>query len=84
MILSPGTPVWTRRPCLLAAACVAALLAACGVGCGGPPPGHPAIGRAVGKLHLVSLADRSRPPPSFAGRVTLLNFTPWRDLESNQ
>lgn len=43
-------------------------------GCGGPAPGHPAVGRTVGPLPLVSLVDGSRPPPRFAGRVTLLNF----------
>jgi thiol-disulfide isomerase/thioredoxin len=43
-------------------------------GCDGAAPGHPAVGRSVGSLPLVSLADRSRPPPAFSGRVTLLNF----------
>mgnify|MGYP003327004226 CR=1 FL=1 len=50
---------------------VAALLVA---GCGDPSGGHPAIGRPVGNLPLVSLADPSLPPPTFTGRVTLLNF----------
>ena len=43
-------------------------------GCDGPTPAHPAVGRTVGTLPLALLADPSRPPPTFAGRVTLLNF----------
>jgi cytochrome c biogenesis protein CcmG, thiol:disulfide interchange protein DsbE len=43
-------------------------------GCEGPTPVHPAVGRTVGKLSLASLTDPSRRPPTFAGRVTLLNF----------
>jgi cytochrome c biogenesis protein CcmG/thiol:disulfide interchange protein DsbE len=35
---------------------------------------HPAVGRTVGNLPLESLADPTRRPPTFAGRVTLLNF----------
>ena len=50
---------------------VAALL--CG-GCGGPSGSHPAIGRVVGNLPLVSISDASRSPPTFTGKVTLLNF----------
>ena len=50
---------------------VTALL--CG-GCGGPSGSHPAIGRVVGNLPLVSISDASRPPPTFTGKVTLLNF----------
>jgi len=42
-------------------------------GCGGPPP-HPAVGRVVGNLPLVSLVDPRRPAPTFTGKVTLLNF----------
>lgn len=42
-------------------------------GCGGPPA-HPAIGRVVGNLPLISLVDPDRPAPPFAGKVTLLNF----------
>lgn len=38
------------------------------------PAQHPAIGQAVGELPVVSLADPAKPPPPFAGRVTLLNF----------
>ena len=51
----------------------ALLLPFCG-GCDGPGPAHPAIGRAVGNLPLVSLADPARRPPTFMGKVTLLNF----------
>ena len=43
-------------------------------GCGGPLSTHPAIGRTVGTLPLVSIADASRQPPSFSGKVTVLNF----------
>jgi thiol-disulfide isomerase/thioredoxin len=43
-------------------------------GCGDPSGGHPAIGRVVGNLPLVSLSDASQPPPTFTGKVTLLNF----------
>lgn len=50
---------------------VAALLCA---GCGSPSGSHPAVGRLVGRLPLLSIADASRPPPTFAGKVTLLNF----------
>lgn len=42
-------------------------------GCGGPPT-HPAIGRVVGNLPLVSLVDPDRPAPPFTGKATLLNF----------
>jgi cytochrome c biogenesis protein CcmG/thiol:disulfide interchange protein DsbE len=47
---------------------------ACCAGCGGSTPAHPAVGRTVGNLPLASLVDPGRRPPSFAGRVTLLNF----------
>jgi thiol-disulfide isomerase/thioredoxin len=43
-------------------------------GCDSPSPTHPAVGRTVGGLPLVSLADPSLRPPTFTGRVTLLNF----------
>lgn len=74
MIRSRGPSA--RRPSgrLLATAIVAACWMACVTGCGGPAPGHPAVGRTVGSLPLVSLVDGTRPPPRFAGRVTLLNF----------
>jgi len=43
-------------------------------GCGPVREKHPAVGRRVGRLPVVSLADASRPPPRLTGRVTLLNF----------
>ncbi len=43
-------------------------------GCGGPDTSHPAIGRTVGNLPLVALAEPGRPAPAFTGKVTLLNF----------
>jgi cytochrome c biogenesis protein CcmG/thiol:disulfide interchange protein DsbE len=43
-------------------------------GCESPTSVHPAVGRTVGNLPLESLADPTRRPPTFAGRVTLLNF----------
>lgn len=66
-----------RRRSVSAAGIVLALiggLAPFFAGCEGPTPAHPAIGRTVGNLPLVSLADPARRPPTFAGRVTLLNF----------
>jgi thiol-disulfide isomerase/thioredoxin len=51
-------------------ACVWILLAL--VGC--RPAPHPAIGRTVGDLPLVSIADATLPAPTFTGKVTLLNF----------
>jgi len=58
----------------IAAACWAGCWLACLAGCDGRAPDHPAVGRPVGPLPLVSLADKTRTPPRFAGRVTLLNF----------
>jgi len=43
-------------------------------GCDGPAPAHPAIGLGVPALALESLVDPDLPPPTFNGRVTLLNF----------
>jgi thiol-disulfide isomerase/thioredoxin len=43
-------------------------------GCHPADRGHPAVGKGVGRVGLVSLADRERPAPTFSGRVTLLNF----------
>jgi len=42
------------------------------IGC--RPAPHPAVGRTVGELPLVSITDATLPPPAFAGKVTLLNF----------
>jgi thiol-disulfide isomerase/thioredoxin len=50
------------------------LLGAWLAGCAGSTPAHPAVGRTVGNLPLESLVDPGRRPPTFAGRVTLLNF----------
>lgn len=47
---------------------------ACLAGCGDPAREHPAVGRTVGNLPLESLVAPDRPPPTFTGRVTLLNF----------
>jgi thiol-disulfide isomerase/thioredoxin len=62
----------------LSAAVVAVVLCGCWVpffaGCNGPTPEHPAVGRTVGRLPLVALADPGSRPPTFKGRVTLLNF----------
>ena len=65
-----------RRCHLSATLLLAALVAwlSFAVGCSGPEPPHPAVGRTVGNLNLVSLADPTRQPPTFVGRVTLLNF----------
>jgi len=43
-------------------------------GCGTPRRPHPAVGRTVGPLALVSATDEAAKPPALAGRVTLLNF----------
>jgi thiol-disulfide isomerase/thioredoxin len=44
-------------------------LAGCGV-----PAVHPAVGRVVGNLPLVSIVEPGRPAPTFTGKVTLLNL----------
>lgn len=44
------------------------------LGCAPTPGPHPAVGRAVGPIELVSARDASRPPPGMTGKVTLLNF----------
>lgn len=51
-----------------------ALLAAvsCAAGCDGPVTKHPAVGRSIGPLPLVSLVDPRAPQPRLEGRVTLL------------
>lgn len=54
---------------------VCALLVLTGmVGCGEVRQKHPAVGRRVGRLPVVSLTDPLRPPPPLMGRVTLINF----------
>ena len=54
------------------AGCLLMMLAA--PGCSGPSTAHPAVGKRVGNVPLVAISDRSRLPPTFTGRVTLLNF----------
>lgn len=44
------------------------------VGCRDRAASHPAIGRSVGALPLVSVADASRAAPALTGKITLLNF----------
>jgi len=46
----------------------------CAAGCDSVAPPHPAVGRTVGDLPLLALADPARRPPTFTGKVTLLNF----------
>lgn len=54
---------------------VAVLAAAAAViGCHASGPAHPALGRTIGELPIVSLGDPRAAPPTFAGKVTLLNF----------
>ena len=43
-------------------------------GCGFATAPHPAVGRSVGPLRLVLVADGSRPAPTCAGKVTLLTL----------
>lgn len=54
----------------------AALLAAATLttGCDVPKPAHPAEGRTMGDLPIVSLDDPAAAVPTLAGRVTLLNI----------
>jgi len=73
MIRSRAAAFRTQPSRLSSLACWLVVVVPCWAGCG-QPVGHPAVGRDVGDLPLVSLADRSRPPPSFTGKVTLLNF----------
>ncbi len=50
-------------------------IAAIGVaGCDAPGRSHPAVGRGVGPLPIVSLGDPRATAPALAGKVTLLNF----------
>lgn len=56
---------------LQAAAGLFALLAA---GCDAGRDGHPAVGRSLEPLPVVSLAQPAAQPPEFAGHVTLVNL----------
>jgi thiol-disulfide isomerase/thioredoxin len=60
-------------PRLHAVALIVALFFS-GSGCSDQVAPHPAIGRSVGPLPLVSVADPARAIPELAGRITLLNF----------
>jgi len=59
----------------LAASAVAALGCICLSGsCGMPARPHPAVGRTMDTLPLVSLSDPLRAAPRYEGRVTILNL----------
>lgn len=75
--LQEAPPMIPRHHCAAAAMVAVALCAGWLpflAGCDTTAPVHPAVGRTVGNLPLVSLADPALRPPTFAGRVTLLNF----------
>jgi cytochrome c biogenesis protein CcmG/thiol:disulfide interchange protein DsbE len=55
-------------------AIVAVLVFLCAPGCDGPGPSHPAVGRVMGPLPVVSLAAEPLPAPQLVGKITLLNF----------
>jgi thiol-disulfide isomerase/thioredoxin len=59
-----------RRLSIAAALAGAAALS---TGCDVPRPAHPAEGRAMGDLPIVSLDDPAAPAPTLTGRVTLFN-----------
>jgi thiol-disulfide isomerase/thioredoxin len=69
-MLVDGSPMIARGS-LAAAFLSLALLA---LGCKVPRPTHPAEGRVMGSLPIVSLDDATIPVPSLTGKVTLLNF----------
>lgn len=73
MVHAPSHGLFPGRTVLLGVVLIAMGIAA-GSGCSDITPPHPAVGRTVGGLPLVSLVDSGRPAPTFAGRVTLLNF----------
>lgn len=56
-----------------AVAVVVVMIVAC-IGCDPPGRGHPAVGRQIGPLPIMSLGDPRTAAPQIAGRVTLLNF----------
>lgn len=77
MVHAPSHGSVPGRPVLLGVVVIAMGITA-GSGCSDITPPHPAVGRTVGGLPLVSLADGGRPAPTFIGKVTLLNFWgPW-------
>lgn len=53
---------------------VAVIVAMFGAGCSDQTAPHPAIGRSVGPLPLVSVANPMRAAPELIGKITLLNF----------
>ena len=63
-----------RRETLRRLMLVIAIAAIGFVGCDAPGRGHPAVGRGVGPLPVVSLGDPRATAPVLAGKVTLLNF----------
>jgi thiol-disulfide isomerase/thioredoxin len=73
MVHAPSHGSVPGQPVLLGVVLIAMGIAA-GSGCSDITPPHPAVGRTVGGLPLVSLADSGRPAPTFTGKVTLLNF----------
>jgi cytochrome c biogenesis protein CcmG/thiol:disulfide interchange protein DsbE len=87
IVWPPRAPVWRRRsppaipspgsgrlPVHFLIGLIGVLVATVASGCGAVREKHPAVGRRVGRLPLVSLADPTRAPPRLTGRVTLLNF----------
>jgi len=73
MVHAPTHGSFPGRPALLGAILIAMGITSC-AGCAATAPPHPAVGRTVGGLPLVSLTDGGRPAPTFIGKVTLLNF----------
>ena len=74
MIRPIRPPCRAGGPLVTTLVAAVALLLVIGPGCSGPSPSHPAVGKRIGGIPLVSIADPSRPAPTFTGRVTLLNF----------
>jgi thiol-disulfide isomerase/thioredoxin len=67
---------FARRPLVVLASVI--LAAGCVIlpaGCAGnPSPNHPAVGRVMGPLPIVSVAADPLPAPGLIGKVTLLNM----------
>lgn len=68
MIATMRGETWRRLMLVLAAIAISI------VGCEAPGRGHPAVGRGVGSLPVVSLGDPRATAPTLTGKVTLLNF----------